>query len=147
MHTHIRSAGCTAAVLPAGSCGPGCRQCCCWELWLRSAAPGCRQRRCWELWLPRDAGSAAAGLSITYDGKEGFGPGCLKCAAPERRLAHIHPGVCRGRVDDGKPSPVAVQPTCESDSVSLPLHTQLLHGPAKECKGIGDRGGESWPQR
>ena len=44
--------------------------------------------------LPEDAASTTAGLSITYDGKEGSGPGWLKCAPPECRLAHVHPGVC-----------------------------------------------------
>lgn len=49
---------------------------------------------CLELWewiAPR--GCTTAGLSITYDGKEGFGPGWLECAPPERRLTHVHPGV------------------------------------------------------
>lgn len=65
---NIRSVGCTAALLSAWHCGNG--------------------------ELPEDATSTTAGLNITYDGKEGSSPGWLKCAPPECRLAHVHPGVC-----------------------------------------------------
>jgi hypothetical protein len=68
VHKYIRSVGYTAALLSAWHCGNG--------------------------ELPEDAASTTAGLSITYDGKEGSGPGWLKCAPPECRLAHVHPGVC-----------------------------------------------------
>lgn len=51
-------------------------------------------RSCENGELPQGTASPTASLSITYDGKEGFGPGWLKCAPPECRLAHVHPGVC-----------------------------------------------------
>lgn len=71
------------------------------------------------------------GLSLTYDGEEGFCPGWLESTPLQRGLTDIEPRVGRGGVADGEAPPEAVEPAGESHSVSLPVHAQLFHRPVR----------------
>lgn len=90
----------------------------------------------WAL-RPEGGGTAAHGVSVTYDRKKAFCSGWLERAPSQRRLTHVRPTVRGRRVADGKVSPKAVEPTGESHPVSLPGHTQLFHRPMR-MKGISD---------
>lgn len=80
-------------------------------------------------YLRMRTGSFSSGF--TYDRKESLGPGWLESTPPQCCLADIQPCVCRSRIGNGEASSKAVESTSESYAISLPVHTQLFHRPAR----------------